>query len=358
MLVLILSQLNTLKSKGANLLRPVRETCWISRRAVNLVAGAISQPGQGMQADTQTSPVLASVLMISAMAIIGVVDNVVILLAETIGLWQFHLSRAVLMLPLIVGLSLLGFGGLRPRRLGPVVLRSVLITLAMLCYFASLALMPIAQALAGLFTSPIFVLLISALVLRQKIGPWRILAVLTGFSGILIVLQLNPYEFDALTLLPMAGGLFYALSAIITRSHCAQESTVALLAAMVITLGLAGAIGVVALVFYPLPVSDGPDGFVTRGWVWQIGPAVPWIVVQAVGSTAAVFMLIKAYQIGEPSYVAVFEYSVMIFGPLFAWAAFGQAIGVMQIAGIALIALAGALLGWRAGRAPEPEEVT
>ena len=74
-----------------------------------------------MQADTQTSPILASVLMISAMVIIGVVDNVVILLAETIGLWQFHLSRAALMLPLIIGLSLLGFGGLWPRRLGPVV---------------------------------------------------------------------------------------------------------------------------------------------------------------------------------------------------------------------------------------------
>ncbi len=312
--------------------------------------------GRGMQADTQTSPILASVLMISAMAIIGVVDNVVILLAETIGLWQFHFSRALLMLPIIVGLSLLGLGGLRPRRLGPVILRSVLITLAMLFYFASLALMPIAQALAGLFTSPIFVLLISALAMGQSIGPWRVLAVLLGFAGILLVLQPNPYEFDIQTLLPVAGGLFYALSAIITRSHCAGESTVALLAAMVITLGLAGAIGLTVFTIIPTSVPDGPDGFVTRGWVWEMQPALPWIAVQAVGSTIAVFMLIKAYQIGEPSYVAVFEYSVMIFGPLFAWVAFGQAIGAMQIAGIGLIATAGALLGWRSGRAAERQE--
>ncbi|WP_170329424.1 DMT family transporter [Ruegeria arenilitoris] len=306
-----------------------------------------------MQAESQTSPVLASVLMVSAMAIIGVIDNVVILLADTIGLWQFHLSRALLMLPLIGGLSLLGMGSLRPQRLGPVILRSVLITLAMLFYFASLALMPIAQALAGLFTSPIFVLLISALAMGQRIGPWRILAVLIGFAGILCVLQPNPHEFDTQTLLPVAGGLFYALSSIITRSHCAQESTVALLAAMITTLGMAGAIGLI--VFSTLPHSF-PDGFVTRGMVWHMQPALFWIVVQAVGSTIAVFMLIKAYQIGETSYVAVFEYSVMIFGPLFAWVALGQVIGVMQIAGIGLIAAAGALLGWRSRRAAALED--
>jgi drug/metabolite transporter (DMT)-like permease len=301
-----------------------------------------------MQADSQTSPILASVLMVGAMAIIGVIDNVVILLADTIGLWQFHLSRALLMLPLIGGLSLMGMGSLRPQRLGPVILRSVLITLAMLFYFASLALMPIAQALAGLFTSPIFVLLISAVAMGQWIGPWRILAVLIGFAGILCVLQPNPYEFDAQTLLPVAGGFFYALSSIITRSHCAQESTVALLAAMITTLGLAGAIGLT--VFSTVPHSFA-DGFVTRGMVWDMQPALPWIIVQAVGSTIAVFMLIKAYQIGETSYVAVFEYSVMIFGPLFAWVALGQVIGVMQVAGIGLIAAAGALLGWRSRRA-------
>jgi drug/metabolite transporter (DMT)-like permease len=43
-----------------------------------------------------------------------------------------------------------------------------------------------AQALAGFFTSPIFILLISSLVLRQRIGPMRILAVAIGFVGIIL----------------------------------------------------------------------------------------------------------------------------------------------------------------------------
>ncbi len=303
-----------------------------------------------MQSQQQTHSIMASLLMVAAMSIIGVIDNFVIRVAESVGLWQFHLSRALLMLPLIAVLSILGLGTLRPRRIGVVAVRSVLITLAMLFYFSALALMPIAQALAGLFTSPIFVLLISALLLKQRIGPWRIVAVLLGFSGILCVLQPDPTSFDVKTLLPVAGGFFYALSAVVTRTHCSDESTVALLAAMVVTLGLAGAIGLIWLALFPVGVPVGPDGFAMRGWVWPMQEALPWVVVQAVGSTIAVFMLIKAYQLGEPSYVAVFEYSVMIFGPLFAWVAFGQSVGQMQIIGIGMIASAGVLLGWRERR--------
>ncbi|KIC43186.1 membrane protein [Ruegeria sp. ANG-R] len=300
-----------------------------------------------MQSQQPTHSVLASLLMVAAMSIIGVIDNFVIRVAESIGLWQFHLSRALLMLPLIAVLSMLGLGTLWPRRYGVVAVRSVLITLAMLFYFSALALMPIAQALAGLFTSPIFVLLVSALLLKQHIGPWRIGAVLLGFSGILCVLQPDPTAFDFRTLLPVAGGFFYALSAVVTRTHCANESTVALLAAMVVTLALAGGIGLIWLALYPIGVPAGADGFAMRGWVWPMQEALPWVVIQAVGSTIAVFMLIKAYQLGEPSYVAVFEYSVMIFGPLFAWVALGQSVGLMQIVGIGMIAAAGVLLGWR-----------
>ncbi len=310
-----------------------------------------------MQPGKETLPYLASVLMVSAMAILGVIDNVVILLAETIGLWQFHLSRAVLMLPLIIGLSLLGLGSLRPKRLWFVLLRSFLIATGMLFYFASLALMPIAQALAGLFTSPMFVLLISALGLKQVIGPWRIGAVLLGFVGILCVLQPDPTEFDVRTFLPVVGGFFYALSVIVTRTYCSDESTVALLGNNMLVLGVAGAIGLIVFTVFPASGPDGPEGFVTRGLVLDMRAALPWVAVQAVGSTVAVFMMIKAYQVGEPSFVAVFEYSIMIFGPLFAWVALGQTIGAMQIFGIGLIATAGAVLGWRARRAAPEQEV-
>lgn len=303
----------------------------------------------GMQAETNSAPLAAALYMIAAMSIIGVIDNYVIRLAESIGLWQFHFMRSLMMLPLVVLMSLMGLGGLFPRRKGWVLLRSLLLTVAMLFYFSALAFMPIAQALAGLFTSPIFVLLVTAFGLRQRIGPWRILAVLMGFAGILFVLQPDPGAFDATVLIPVAGGFFYALGAVVTRRHCAGESTAALLGAMVTALGLTGLGGLIWLALFPATPLPGPDGFVARGWVWPMAEAMPWVALQAAGSATAVFMLIRAYQLGEPSYVSVFEFSVMIFGPLFAWVVLGVGLGPWQMLGIGLIVLAGAIIALRSG---------
>lgn len=286
--------------------------------------------------------------MIGAMLIIGGIDNVIVLLAEEIGLWQFHFTRALVAIPLVVALSVIGLGTLRPRRWWAVGVRSGLVAISMLFYFSALALMPIAQALAGLFTSPIFILIIMALFLRQKIGPWRILAVTLGFMGILLVLQPDPSNFSWVTLLPMAGGFFYALSAISTRTLCAGESTVSLLAGMWVTLGTLGAIGLIVLQIWPLDSAPGSEGFVTRAWVWPIWTAAPFVLIQAFGSVVGVFMIVKAYQLGEPSQVAVFEYSVMIFGPLYALVLFGQTLDTLQLAGIGLIVVAGVVIALRA----------
>ena len=292
-------------------------------------------------------PLRAAIVMVCAMAVIGVIDNFIVRLAGHIGLWQFHLIRSLLALPLIVALSWLGLGQLACLRLWAVLLRSILVTTAMMFYFSALALMSIAEALAGLFTSPIFILLISAVALRQHIGRWRILAVLLGFAGILFVLQPDPRDFDTNVLIPMAGGFFYALGMITTRTLCARESTVAMLLVNFMLMGLVGAVGLIFLDLSPMFVAPGTEGFVTRGWVWPMWAALPWVGVQALGSVIGVFLIIKAYQLGEPSFVSVFEYSVMIFGPLFAWVAFGQAITFWQIIGITLIAGAGGIIAVR-----------
>lgn len=284
--------------------------------------------------------------MLGAMLIIGMIDTVIVILAEEIGLWQFHLMRASLAVPIAFGLSLLGFGAFRPVRLWAVAGRSLLVALSMLFYFSALALMPIAQALAGLFTSPIFILLITAAG-GGRIGPWRVLAVAVGFIGILLVLQPDADNFSWLSVMPVCAGVFYAFGAITTRTWCAGESTVTLLAGVMATLGLIGALGLVVLAAVPLDTLPGPDGFVTRGWVWPMWTAAPWVVLQAFGSCAGVFLIIKAYQLGEASYVSVFEYSVMIFGPVFAFFTYGQTVGPMQIIGIAFIALAGIIIAVR-----------
>lgn len=307
----------------------------------------VARQREGMKIQTASPQIAASAMMVGAMATFGVIDNYVGRLAQEIGLWQFQFTRTVLMIPLIWLMVRAGLGGLRPVRWKALALRSALVGLAMVIYFASLGLLSIAQALAGLFTSPIFVLLISLVVLRQRIGPWRVLAVGMGFVGILLVLRPDPVAFDIKVLLPMAAGLFYAMGTVATRTLCAEESTVALLAGVMLVQGVGGGLALIGLEFWPQPVAEGAEGFLWRGWVWPMWQAAPYVALQAVGSVLAVFLTIRAYQIGEPSYVSVFEYSVMIFGPAYAFAVLGQGLDLPQILGIGLIALAGGIIAVR-----------
>ena len=60
-----------------------------------------------------------------------------------------------------------------------------------------------------------------------------------------------------------------------------------------------------------------------------------------------VALIIRAYQLGEASQVAVLEYTALVFGPFFAWILLGQSISLWQAGGIAMIAGAGIIIALR-----------
>lgn len=289
----------------------------------------------------------AAGLMVLAMVIIGFIDNYIVVIAGHIGLWQFQLVRAIMAVALIAALSRAGLGTLRPVRLWAVAIRSALITVGMLFYFAALAFMSFAQALAGLFTSPIFILLVTVFFLRQPIGPWRILAVVIGFTGILLVLDPQARQLSWLMVVPIAGGFFYALGSIATRTLCEGESTLCLLIGIITIQGVVGFLALIVLSIIAPDVPDGTAGFLVRGWVWPIWDVMPLLLLQVFGSVAGIALIIRAYQIGVASQVAVLEYSALVFGPFFAWLLMGQALTIWQISGIAMIACAGIIIALR-----------
>ena len=289
----------------------------------------------------------AALTMLAAMLVIGCIDNFISLIARDAGLWQFQILRSAMGLPLIILASFLGFGTLWALRLWAVALRSFFVAFAMLFYFGSLAFMPLAQALAGLFTSPIFILLITAFILREPVGPARIWAVFIGFIGILLVLDSDWSTLSWISFLPVVGGLFYAMGAVATRQLCEGESTLSMLAMLFLIQAIIGALALAVLGQFEFTVPEGAAGFIQRGWVWPVTAALPFILLQAVGSVLGVGLIIRAYQIGTASYVAIYEYSVFISGPFFAWMLFGQTVTALQTGGIFLIAAAGIVIALR-----------
>jgi drug/metabolite transporter (DMT)-like permease len=302
----------------------------------------------GTAAAPKNRTLVAAGLIVVYAFLIGFTDNFVQVIAKDAGLWQFHATRTALA-AVILGALALPFGlRLRPRSWRAVTARSLVHGTAMVFYFGCLAFLSVAEVAAGLFTAPIFVLLISRFVYGHRIGPFRVLAVALGFAGVLLVLGLEPgAEIRPAMVLPIVAGAFYALGNIATREWCGAERAEVLLLGFFVALGLYGLIGMGVLALWQPAVPDGPDGFVLRGAVWPTGPFLIWTLVQAAGSLLGVGLMVRAYQIAEASRVAVFEYVILPMSAFWTWALWGEVLGPKAVAGIVLIILAGAIIAFR-----------
>lgn len=278
-------------------------------------------------------------------SVIAYTDNYVRVIARDAGLWQFHATRTTMAIAILALLALpLGLK-LRPRRPMAVLARSAIHGAAMVIYFGALAFLPVAQVAAGLFTAPIFVLLIQRFAYDRPILGMQILAVVLGFAGVVLVLgpeALSGASFAAL--LPVIAGALYALGNIATREWCAGESAETILAGFFGMLGVIGLIGMAALYLVPLPVPEGPEGFLQRGPVWPTGEFLWWTFVQAAGSLLGVGMVVKAYQIAEASRVSVFEYVILPASAAWGFVLWGEQLTWIAVAGMSLIVLAGVLI--------------
>ena len=235
----------------------------------------------------ETRPVAAALWILTAMVIIGFIDSYVSVIAEEAGVWQFHATRSLMAVPLIALAVWLGIARLRVRNWAGVAGRSLAMTVSMVFYYAALGVLPIAQVIAGFFTAPIFVLLLTALFQRQRIGPWRIGAAAMGFVGVLLILRPDPAALSAWTFVPILAGFFYAVTAMATRSWCEGEDTLTLVAGGFAGLGLAGLLGLVFLAFFPQETAGRSDAFLFTGWVTPTPTFLFWTAVQALGSSRA-----------------------------------------------------------------------
>ncbi|MGL4321213.1 MAG: DMT family transporter [Paracoccaceae bacterium] len=283
--------------------------------------------------------------------VIGFADNYVRVVAAEAGLWQFHATRSVLAIPLIALIAFVLRHRFLPRHLPSVVARSAIHGFAMLVYFGALAYLPVAIVAAGLFTAPLFVLLISRLLYAQPVTAVQIIAVLVGFGG--VVLLLGPQAMTGASLaaiLPVLAGALYAMGNIATRRWCAEETAETLLLGFFAALLVLGVIGIVLLALFPQPIPAGTDGFLFRGLMMPSGTFLFWTSVQAVVSVIGVGMMIRAYQIAPAPTVSVFEYIILPMSAIWGMIIWDEVLTPLAMAGMGLIALAGTVIAF----APAP----
>ncbi len=284
---------------------------------------------------------------LAGMAVIGFIDQFVRTIAESSSLWTFHVVRSAMMWGLALVWIAMMRRGLRVQNWRGLLGRSAVMSIAMMIYFGTLGFLSVAEAAAGLFTAPIWVLVFSALVFGLPIGPVRTLAVVMGFAGVVMVLSPDPANITTATFVPVVAGAFYAVAVIATRAWCAGEEALVLSMGMFSFMALWGLAGIAGVA---LTGVEGTD-FLSRGWVWPTPEVLGLCAVQAAGSLVAVVLLTRGYQMAEASLVSVFEYSVLGFGAVFGFLIWGDRLGPLALAGLALIALAGSLIALRGRRA-------
>lgn len=305
---------------------------------------------EGSDADR---PALAAGLMLAALIVLALQDSVIRLVGADTSLWQFQLIRSTgnLLLLLVLARVIWGTPPKRPKRLWAVALRSFLLLAAMILFFGGVPTLTMAEMGAGLYTFPIFITVLSVIVLGERVGPWRAGAVLAGATGALMILQPASAAFHWVKLLPVGAGLCYAGMVIVTRRWCRQESPVTLAFGVAVAYFTAMALGLALLTAFPAgPEVQAAVPYLARGW---LPLALSTFLVALACSVLNVFAnlcLATAYQNAESSWLAPFDYTYLIFVTLWGLVLFGEFPDPLMLAGMALIAGAGALTAWREGR--------
>ena len=283
----------------------------------------------------------AAGLALLACAILSFIDNFVYLISQETGLWQFQVFRVLFALPLLFLSAKVLKLACKPKNLQKTAIRSVFVATGLLIYFAALGVLPVAQAGAGLYSSPIWVLVFSIVIFGVRVSVPRILAITGGFIGVLMLLQPDFTEFSAVSLFPLVAGAFYGLGMMATRHWCAEESAITLTIGVLSTIGVASVVALSALTIWPVPGED--PGFIFKGWSPVSGEFLLLTLGQAVGAVMAVPLITQAYRIGAPSYVAVFEYSFLVFAALWTYLLWSQGTNALAWFGIIVISVSGAL---------------
>ena len=287
----------------------------------------------------------SAILLVAGISIFGFSDNLTMLVSDDVGVGQFHFSRSLFAVSMVAILGkLLGLSVI-PRLWKPVLVRTLFMVIAIFLYFSVMPMMAIAEAGAGLFTSPIFVLIFSAILFRERIGWRRILAVVMGSCGVLLILRPGSDGFSLYHLIPVLSGASYAFGSIITFRYLSDESPLAILMSFIVAIGLCGGAFATGLTVVPASqelIAQAP--FLFRGWQMVDVWFWIWMAVIAIGACVALSMMTRAYQIAQTSYAAIYEYAYLISVGFFGWAFWGVVPDILSTAGIVLIIFAGVLI--------------
>lgn len=298
-----------------------------------------------MQAARVDRTALGILAIIASVLTMAFADAMVKRVSADLTLWQIFAARSLVALPLLLLLLRLVRISPRPRFPAWAVLRSVLLVLSWISFYAALPVLSLSVAAVAVYTSPIMIALLSAALLRQPVTLSQWGGVTLGFLGVLAILRPGTEAFSWFTLLPLAAAFFYALAMILTRGKCQSEAPLALAAALHATFIVTGLLATAVLALAGLGAeTEAAYPFLLGGWA-PMGLR-EWAVMALLGLLAAAYFtgVACAYQIAPPPVIATFDYAYLVSAALWGFVFFAETPDLFTVAGMILITLAGFLV--------------
>lgn len=245
--------------------------------------------------------------------------------------WARYLTHFLLMLALL-GPSR-GLDLVRTRRLAVQVVRALLLVGCSFLFMSSLLYLPLAEASAITFVSPLILTALSVPLLKEYVGPRRWIAVGIGFIGMLIIIRPGGGLLHWAVALPLTMAVMYAFYQLLTRLIANQEQPLT-------TLFYSAVVGTIATSAVVPFVWHTPTDWLELALLALTG------VLGGTGHLA----LIKAFEVAPASVLAPFTYSQLVWALLLGYLAFGEFPDRWSLIGMAVIVGSGIYVIYRESR--------
>jgi drug/metabolite transporter (DMT)-like permease len=225
-----------------------------------------------------------------------------------------------------------GLRVLRTKRPWLQVMRALCLLGTSLFFTTGLQYIPLAEATAVNFLAPVLVTALSVPLLKEHVTRGQWIAVICGFSGVLIIVHPGGDLFTPAVLLPLCSALFFCFYQLLTRklSNIDSPTTSNFFA------GLCNTLVMSALVpfFWQVP---------------SLGHGLMMVALGACGMTAHLF-LTQAFRYAAPALLAPFGYCQIVFAGLLGWLLFAHTPTLTTVIGIAVICCSGLAAAWQQSR--------
>ncbi|MDG4905599.1 DMT family transporter [Mesorhizobium sp. WSM4898] len=185
---------------------------------------------------------------------------------------------------------------------------------------------PLAEVYALIFLAPLFVTILSTLILKEKVGPWRWLAVVAGFAGVMLVVRPGFRELHLGHLAAFAIAFLAATSVILMRSLAQQEKRTTMLGVLVGYGLLFNGLGVAATSF------TLPDG-----------NQLIWLVMAGAFTAGGQLLQLLAAKYAPANRIAPTHYSQIVWAVVLGSLFFRENPDLLTLAGLAVLGASGLL---------------